>query len=652
MSINKLVPFDVDPGLVKDDSRFKVRQGGQISMNNMRPEGGELQVIGGWEFLTTQVLTGKCRAIHVWRDNDGEINFAFGTHSKLYVLKGGGLYDITPADFVAGNEDGFGGGGFGIGGYGLGGYGIATEGIYYPQTWALDNRDGWLIANPRGGKIYVWKNDTSAVAVELAGRTSIQDEDFTGYADQTAFDVDYTRGTGVTFDAANDEIDYDGTQTADSHVYRSVSGLTAGQRYRITAQYTRTAGTIKATEDPSGTPNSGAAVSEDSGEVAHVFIATGTSHDIGVTGDVDFVGTITDLDVDQMGAPEIVETIVVAATGQICAYGCEEELGVVQNSRCVRWCDLQTSLALGFDDWTGSPTNNAGQEVLRNSGRLVRAKEVGQVIGVWTDEGLFWQLYRGLVNQTWEFVRAGRNCGLIGPNAVDVLGSQPFWCGTDHRFYTVRYGGEPVAIESPIDETFADSQAPAQHEKIFCSVLSAYNEVWWFYAHTDDGTECSRYVAFAVHEGENGKWFEGVMDRTAMHDSAPYDYPVAVAADGKAYIHEIGDTAAGDAFSWHAESGDIYMNESGTVVQIQGMRPDFDEQGGAVTVQITMRPYAQSQPGDDGYVTHTEILTPNQRKADFRISGAIANVRYSSDIAGATCRLGKSEFDIVARGER
>lgn len=637
-----LIPLDVAPGLIQDDSSFKVRQGGYKSINNMRPHRGGLEVIGGWEFLTTSEISGKCRGGHVWRDDNGEVNFAFGTHTNLYVLVGGALYDITPTDFVAGNADGFGGGGFSGGTYGTGTYGTPSEGIYYPQTWTLDNREGWLIANPRGGKIYVWKNDTAAVAVELAGRSLAYSSDFTSYADQAAFDGDgWTRGAGWTFDATDDEADCDGTQTADTDLERTATGLTVGERYRVTVTYTLSAGTISAVGDTSA----GSTVSDASGTAAVVFIATSTSETIAARGDSDFVGSVSSLKIEQMGAPEIVESILVTATGQICAYGCEEELETIQNPRCVRWCSVQTSLLLGFDDWTSKATNSAGGYILRNSGRLMRAKEVGQIIGVWTDEGLFWQTFIGDPANMWDFTRAGTNCGLVGPNGVDVVGSTAYWCGPDFVFYGVSFGGEPLALPAPVDQTFKDAQVHAQQEKIFCSSLAAFNELWWFYPHEDDGNECSRYYAYSISEGA---WFSGIMDRTCMVDSAPYDYPIGVSSEGKLYIHERGVTAAGDAINWHAETSDIYMNESAQVVQMRGMRPDLHDQTGAVTFTIKTKQYPQ---GDE--TEHTpQTIVASQDKSDFRASGAIIRLRWESDIVGATCRLGKPVFDVVERGRR
>jgi predicted heme/steroid binding protein len=507
VSLN-LIPLQIQPGLVKDDTPFTVRQGGYTDVNNVRPRENGMEVIGGWEFLTTETITGKCRGMHSWVDNDGEHNLAIGTHSKLYVYVGGKVYDITPTDFVAGNEDGTGGAGYGTGTYSTGTYGGASSGDFYPVTWSFGNYGETLIANARGQKIWQWSNNTGSAAVAVTN------------------------------------------------------------------------------------------------------------------------------------APTDVECILVTAQRQIVAYGCNEETSGTKNPRCARWCDIED-----ITDWTTATTNNAGEFVLRNSGRIVRAMEMGQAIGVWTDEGMFWQDFVGAIGETYRFTRAGASCGLIGPNAVTVMGSQAFWCGPDYRFRTVGLGGEPITFEAPIDQDFEDSKVHAQQEKIYASSMAEFNEVWWFYPHSDDGNENSRYFAVNI---KTGKWFEGQLPRSAFIDAGPYQYPLGVGADGYIYIHERGTTAAGNAVKWHAETGPVYLENSGRVFQIRSIRPDLHDQRGAVTFQLKSRLYPQ------GSITeHTpEVLTAGQDKADFRASGAIVKMRWSSDLIGAVCRLGQPVFDVTTRGRR
>lgn len=142
-------------GLQSDDTPNAVGQGGFVSVNNMRPWRGSMQVIGGWEQAFSETLTGVCRAIHVWTDNAGEKCHAYGTNSNLYIQRGGVIYDITPAsDFTEGAEDGTGGRGWGTGAWSSGEWGVESTDADFPLTWSLDNFGQDLLANPRGQTIF------------------------------------------------------------------------------------------------------------------------------------------------------------------------------------------------------------------------------------------------------------------------------------------------------------------------------------------------------------------------------------------------------------------------------------------------------------------------------------------------------------------
>jgi len=160
------IALELPPGLVSDDTSFG-SSGRYEDASNIRFWRGRPQVIGGWAAATNETLTGKCRTVHVWADNDSQVNVAFGTHLKLQLLLGGALHDITPAGLAAGNEHGVGGPGYGAEPFGTGSYGTARP-DYYPRTWSLSTYGESLIANPRLGRIYQWSNNIAAVAAPVA----------------------------------------------------------------------------------------------------------------------------------------------------------------------------------------------------------------------------------------------------------------------------------------------------------------------------------------------------------------------------------------------------------------------------------------------------------------------------------------------------
>lgn len=167
-----LVPFEILPGLFSDDTAFAM-PGAWETGSNIRFRLGRPQVIGGWAGIVEDTLTGVCRNVFAWNSVDAIVRIAFGTHSALQVVSGGGLYDITPSGLAAGEIDSS----SGSPGYGSGPYGEGTwsdpSSIFYARTWSLANYGSDLIANPRGGTIYSWDGDTGNLAVAVTNAPSI-----------------------------------------------------------------------------------------------------------------------------------------------------------------------------------------------------------------------------------------------------------------------------------------------------------------------------------------------------------------------------------------------------------------------------------------------------------------------------------------------
>ncbi|MBP2311881.1 hypothetical protein [Azospirillum soli] len=158
-----LTSLTIAPGIVTDETPTAA-EGRYTAADKVRFRDGRPEVVGGWEAAITSKVTGVCRGLHVWSDNSGAPHVGIGTHSKLHVYVGGGLYDITPPALAAGNVDGTGGQGYGTGTWNTGTYGTASSVEYFPRTWSLDNWGEYLVGNPRGGGVYQWTGNTGTPA--------------------------------------------------------------------------------------------------------------------------------------------------------------------------------------------------------------------------------------------------------------------------------------------------------------------------------------------------------------------------------------------------------------------------------------------------------------------------------------------------------
>lgn len=338
-------------------------------------------------------------------------------------------------------------------------------------------------------------------------------------------------------------------------------------------------------------------------------------------------------------APDHIDYMLVTPQRQVLALGTNEEASGTYNPLCIRYSNIED-----YDDWTTTPQNNAGEWILAGGGRIIAAKVIGPIIYVWTDNGLHQMQFLGDPNQTFQIDQVGYNCGLIGPNAVVVVGHTAYWMAPDGQFYTCTLGGAATPMVCPIGAEVRDNLTPSQKDKVYASSLAKYQEVRWDYPDARDGVENSRYVRVNVLDGS---WSRGQMVRTAMSDSGPAPHPVGVDVDGNIYWHERGNSADGGAFEASVETADQSVSED-QMAFIRGLWPDFKDQQGSVSVTVITRRYPQGEETEHGPF----ICTPGKEKIDFRATGAIARVRFSSNSSPTFWRLGKPAFDVELAGRR
>ena len=119
----------------------------------------------------------------------------------------------------------------------------------------------------------------------------------------------FTKGTGWVYDDGNDQYDCDGTQTALSKLYQSVT-LTKGKKYQV--QFTLSnysAGNIAGyVGDTSGTNV------EANGEHTQI-IEAGLLNEAGVIADADFIGSIDEVSIKKVPSYEIISLLTMPDSG-------------------------------------------------------------------------------------------------------------------------------------------------------------------------------------------------------------------------------------------------------------------------------------------------------------------------------------------------
>ena len=589
------IPFQPPPGFLYDDTSFsspaRYKTGSCVRFVN-----GQWQVIGGWEALATTTLTGVCRNVYPWNDNNGYLNIAFGTHSALQIWQGGTLYTNTPT-------------------------------LNYPKAT--------LGANP-----LATTNASATVVVTQAGHP---------YA--TGQSVIVAGATAVGGITPNGTFTITATTTDTwSFTFGSAATSTAtggGSAVTVTPQYAFQPGQIDGTGGAgygTGSYGVGAYGSPSTTEYfprtwslsAYGEYLIANPRDGAIFWWQNNTGAVaTPID----NSPAKVTYALAMPQRQIMAFGCSEETSGVYNHLCIRWSDIE-----GPTTWTTSSSNNAGEYIIEGGGRIVSAMLVGEFVLVWTSSGLHLGTFLGNPGETWRFQRQGDNCGLIGPNAVCVVGQTAYWISPDAQFWTYALGGQPQQIPSTVRKDFADNLALGQFDKIVASSISQWREVKWFYPDQRDGIENSRYVTLSL----DGSWDHGQLARTAFCDAGTASSPIGATYAGAAYWHERGNSADGAALEWFIESTDFYADESQNEVKIGSMWPNFMGQIGAV--YLTM--YTKHFPQDVEYTHGPYTLSPGKNQKSFRCTGRVTRLKFSGNSSPSYARMGKCEFDVDIVGGR
>lgn len=672
------VPLKIRPGLNSDDTTYAAA-GAWADSNNVRFHMNMPQTIGGWESLTTSLLTGVCRMAFPWTDNLAGMNVALGTHSHLQVWTGGALADITPNlalplfTLKAGTVVVTNGSPLVTitqGGHGLTdddevmfaeGSGVGRIGLTGPYAVTVTDENTFTVtagSNATLSKVLA----NNSLAVENGKPTVTVTEVGHNIADGTSITVSGAaaiggvtpNGTFVATRIDADHYKFTFTSSATSTVAAGGGNAIAvavpavgGAGLKLAPQRAFLPGSVDGTGGAgfgTGTYSTGG-YSEPS--TADYFPRTWAP---GAWGEQLLAsprgGTIYAWENDTAviakpldNAPARVTHMVVAPQDMVFALGCNEEVSGLFNPLCVRHSGVRKNT-----EWNTGNSTTAREYVLSGGGRIVAGRVIGSYLLIWTSHSLFLGTYVGGLQQVWRFDRIAEKCGLIGPNAAVVVNQAAYWFGVDGQFYRYALGGGVEPIPCPIRDEFFNNLTPSQADKIVASSNSRFSEVRWDYPDNRDGAENSRYVALStIGQG----WFRGRMARSAFADAGPAQDPIGVTPQGNVYWHERGHTADGQAFQWWIETADQYLAEDLTALLL-GLWPDMKNQIGPVNVTVISR----LKPQGDENVKGPFAMAVGEDKVDFRCSGRLFRLRFAGNSVPTFARIGQIAVNLVQAGKR
>jgi hypothetical protein len=615
-----LLKLQIPPGFFRNGTEYQ-SMGRWYDGNGIRFTEGTKRPIGGWRAVadgttaSTQItFSGSARAALAWQANDGQNYLAVGTHTKLYTFSEGSLNDATYLGAKATSVLTFTGTPSNTQTVTIGAR------VYTFQTTLTDSNGNVLIDGLAGSL----NNLTAAIDLDAGAGTT--------YATSTVAHPDVDSDSPGTDTMTITAEDFGTTANAITTTTTvTVGSWTAGTMAGGVNAFTT--GQASTTYDVGGYGIGGYGVAGYGGLGATIATRTEAAVWCLDTFGEDVVavcksdGRVYYWDRSSGGdaspltnAPTSCAGVVVTPERFIVALGAG---GV---PRAIQWASQETTTT-----WTAASTNTAGDFILEGRGELMCGRRARNETLLWTDEALWAMRYIG-GTLVYSVVPLGNNCGIIGRNAVAIVGgAQAFWMGRG-GFFT--YDGFVKPIPCEVSDHVFGNLHEQQREKVVASSRARYGEIWWFYP---TSTEIDRYVVYNYREGF---WTFGTLVRLADIDQTPFDNPMAIDSSGNLWEHEVGTTRTG--MTPYLQSGPYELGDGTALQQILSVYPDLSAIGALeATFYTRMYPTATS--------TSQTVTLANP--TDVRLTGRQVSVKLT-ELTATDWRLGDMRVETTPAGQR
>jgi len=620
MALTKLV---FRPGINRETTAY-ANEGGWWDGNLVRFRAGKPESIGGWTRYTSTQMLGTGRSLLTWTALDGTIYTGMGTNLKYYVIRGGGLNDITPLRETT------------------------TAGAV---TFAATNGSSVITVTDTSNGVLLGDFVIFSGAASLGGNvtaTVLNDEhQVTRVVTANTYEITVSV-TANSSDSGNGGASVVGAYQINTGLDTSVFGTGWG-----TGPWSRgTWGSGSTTTVP------GAQLriwSQDNyGEDLIICVQDGGIYYWDKSGGLTARAVALEDLAGAQAAPTIAKTVIVSERDRhVIAFGCDPEGDPgVQDPLVIRFSDQENAA-----EWRALPTTTAGELRIGTGSEIIGAIQTKQQIVVFTDVSVHAMQYIG-DPFTFGLQEVSSSVSIISPNAMVAVGDVVYWMGKN-EFYA--YDGAVVQIPCDVKEYVFSGMNIQQQLKVYAGHSSSFSEVWWFYA-SSGSQENDSYV---VYNYEQRVWYYGTMSRTAWQDRNVLSFPTAISPDGYVYYQENGlnDGSVNPpaALEPYIESSVIDMGDGDQFMFATRVIPDLtfrNSTNDAPTATLTIK--ARNFPGgayfasDADPVTKTSSLPVEQFTNELyvRLRGRSMSLRVESNQINTAWRLGDPRLDLRTDGRK
>lgn len=598
----KLTKLSLRPGINKNTTALDA-EGYYTDCDKVRFFYNKPQKIGGWQKENYRgSIVGVPREITTWVDMDENKYLAIGTNSRLHLLNGGTMNDITP---VVQNL-------------------TLTNAFSTVSGSPVVKVNGTVTQAAVGDSFYFSSNPASVGGINIAANTlytitNIQPSYFEFQPGGNATTTVNNSGNGeVNFLLAAGLADNGGFYGWGSGAWgaetwgtpRTSAGINIKLRLWSLDNYG---------QDLLANPNGGSIYRWDANTTP-----------------------TTRATLMSANAPVQVNLMLVAREGRhVVAFGTNSFSGNDFDPLLVRWSDSED-----YNNWDEADENGlAGEYRLESGSAILGAVQTRREIVIWTDETLY-SMTRIGGDFVFGFKDMGKHNGLISQNAMVDVNGIPFWMGFSTFQY---YDGTIQTLDCSVQEYLFDPESPGsinmeQKEKVYASTNRQFNEITWFYP-SRDSKECDRYVTFNFMDKT---WYIGSMDRTIFHDVDIFERPYAASPDGKLFIHEQGKDADASPMYAFLETSYFDLEDGQELMFVDRLVPDNEL---IKDLQYTF--FTKKYPQASEFVKKGPYTVQQDTpKISIRVRGRQAKIKYESNTLGGFFRIGGDRFSVKPDGMR
>ena len=622
----------LNAGIVKDITEYASGKNGPfyVDSNLIRFRNGYPTKIGGWEQETyfnnvntesSTLAQGKPKNAIFWRSiTDGIDRIALGTHSHLYIINSGVLYDITPlrktslnlSNPLATNNNSTTitvtdtGHGAKTGDY-----------IVIEQATAVGGITADTLNRIEGYEITVTGTNTFTIEVSSQASSSA-----TGGG--TGLDIKYLIGR-------DDHMNIQSADTATGWGTGTWGESTWGTARDISSDTVA----LEATQWSLQLWGDDLLANNRNGQIYYWDTSAGEGNRAVL---VSSIAGATDV-------PTKNRTIAISFPDRHLIVGGTTLVGTTdQDPMLIRFSDQED-----FTKFTPTATNTSGDQRLEVGNKIISIIPTKDETFINTDEAVYGMIFVG-PPFTFSFRLLAVNCGAVAKNGAISVDGNVYWIGKSNFFV---YNGSVQELPCTVKYFVFNRIQQRYIDKTYVGQNKKFNEIIWYYVSEDNtaGTVNPEPDSYVTYNYAENVWTIGTLDRNVWLDAQGFKtVPFAFDANAKLYNHESGTSDDGQAMNCFVESGELEIDETGNrTFLIDRIVPDATMTSDTnLFLEFKCRKFPNSAEINKGPFT----ITQSTEKVSTRAKGRQIAVKYSSTGINDDWSLGDFRINVKEDSSR